>query len=199
MSRKYTRFHLSPHFRKEGQSVTFDSKRGGFSFVAAADTCGLPAMPPPVPDAPRHACTSYRICTKQQANIRDGYTRKRLSFCTRCSTNKIRCSHPNCDSLDVPCFGKSLPNSLCRTLRDGPRRLQESSKTARRPQESSKTAHEHAKSFQKFPPKNRPNHVRGRRSGNMIPRCRPAFEWYLFLSRRLEAVPIMLPERFLGT
>ena len=72
---------------------------------------------------------------------------------------------------------KRLP---ARRLRDGPRRPQEGSKTARRPQEGSKTAHEHAKSVQKVA-RDRPSHVRGRLSGNMIP---AAFERYLlFLGR----------------
>ena len=47
-------------------------------------------------------------------------------------------------------------------------------------------------------PRDRPNHVPGRRSGNMIPRCRPAFERYLLLPRRPGGRPNHAPGTLSG-
>ena len=47
-------------------------------------------------------------------------------------------------------------------------------------------------------PRDRPNHVPGRRSGNMILRCRPAFERYVLLPRRPGGRPNHAPGTLSG-
>ena len=72
----------------------------------------LTIMPPPIADAPKHACHNYPLCKGSGRRLGTN-VRTRLDFCSKSLGSEHFCSHPGCESPAAPAFKKDKLPLYC--------------------------------------------------------------------------------------